>query len=37
MRTPELKAYIRKHNALFWYIPQEKKEEVSDELLIETI
>jgi len=37
MRTSELKHYIRKHSALFWYIPQEKKEDISDELLIETI
>ena len=37
MRTPELKAFIQKHNALFWYTPQNKKEDVSDELLVETI
>ncbi len=37
MRPPELKAFIRRHNALFWYTPDDKKEEVSDELLVETI
>jgi len=37
MRTPELKSFIRKHSALFWYTPQDKKEAVSDEFLIETI
>ena len=37
MRTPELKAFIQKHSALFWYTPKDKKEDVSDELLIETI
>ena len=37
MRSPELKAFIRKHSPLFWYIPEDKKTEVSDELLIETI
>ena len=28
---------IQKHSALFWCTPQDKKEEISDELLIETI
>lgn len=37
MRTPELKEYILQHSNLFWYIPQDKKVEVSDELLVETI
>jgi hypothetical protein len=37
MRTPELKAFILQHSDLFWYIPQEKKVEVSDELLVESI
>jgi hypothetical protein len=37
MRSPELKSFIQKHSALFWYTPQDKKEEISDELLIETI
>jgi hypothetical protein len=37
MRTPELKAFIQKHKSLFWYTPEDKKEDVSDELLIETI
>ena len=37
MRTPELKEFIQQHNNLFWYTPQEKKAEVSDEFLVETI
>ena len=37
MRTSELKTFILKHNTLFWHIPQDKKEDVSDEYLIETI
>ncbi len=37
MRSPELKAFIREHSPLFWYIPEDKKTEVSDELLVETI
>ena len=37
MRTPELKEFIRQNSHLFWYIPEDKKEEISDELLVETI
>jgi hypothetical protein len=37
MNTPEVKDFIRENSALFWYIPEDKKEEVSHELLIETI
>jgi hypothetical protein len=37
MNTPEVKAFIRENSALFWYIPGDKKEDVSHELLIETI
>lgn len=37
MRTPELKAFIRTHQALFWYTPQDKKKDISDEILVETI
>ena len=37
MRTPELKEFILKHSDLFWYTPQDKKVEISDEFLVETI
>jgi hypothetical protein len=37
MNTPEIKAFIKEHSPLFWYIPEDKKEEVSPELLVETI
>ncbi len=37
MHTPEIKAFIEKHAALFWYTPPEAKEKISDELLVETI
>jgi hypothetical protein len=37
MRTPEMKEFILQHSNLFWYIPQDKKVDVSDELLIENI
>ena len=37
MRSPELKNFILKHSDLFWYTPQDKKEDISDEYLLETI
>ena len=33
----EVKAFIRQHSSLFWYTPEDKKEEISEELLLETI
>ena len=35
--TPELKQYIRKNSNLFWYIPEDKKENISLDFLVETI
>jgi len=35
--SPEIKAFIRENSSLFWYIPQDKKEDISHELLVETI
>ena len=35
--SPEIKAFIREHSELFWYTPEEKKEEISEEFLVETI
>lgn len=37
MNTPEIKAFINHHSNLFWYVPGDKKEEISHELLVETI
>lgn len=37
MRSPELKEFILKHSDLFWYTPQDKKVEISDNALVETI
>jgi len=37
MNTPEVKEYIRKHSSLFWYTPDDKKDEIDNELLVETI
>ena len=37
MYSPELKNFIRDHSSLFWYTPEDKKEEVSPEFLVEMI
>ena len=37
MHNPELKLFIRAHSNLFWYTPDDKKEDISTELRIETI
>ena len=37
MNSPEIKQFIRNNSNLFWYIPEDKKEDISQELLVETI
>ena len=37
MYNSEIKAFIREKSSLFWSIPEDKKEEVSPALLVETI
>lgn len=37
MNTPDIKQFILEHSNLFWYTPEENKEEISHELLVETI
>jgi hypothetical protein len=37
MNSPEIKAFIRENNSLFWYTPEDKKEDISQEFLVETI
>ena len=37
MNTPEVKAFIRQHSTLFWYIPEDKKEDMNPEVLVEFI
>jgi len=37
MNTPELKAFIQENSSLFWYTPNDQKENISHELLVETI
>jgi hypothetical protein len=35
--SDEREQYIAKHKSLFWYTPEDKKSEISDSLLVETI
>ena len=35
--TPEIKKFIRENSDLFWYIPEDKKEDISHEVLVEFI
>lgn len=37
MNTPELKEFIRRHSHLFWYIPEDKKQDISEDVLVEFI
>ena len=37
MNSPEVKAFIRQHSSLFWYIPEHKKEDISPDVLVEFI
>jgi len=37
MNSPEIKSFIRQNAHLFWYTPEEKKEDISQEFLVETI
>jgi hypothetical protein len=36
-RSQKIKDFINAHSALFWYTMEDKGENVSDELLVETI
>jgi hypothetical protein len=35
MYSPELEEFITEHNHLFWYTPEDRKKEISLELLVE--
>jgi len=37
MHSPEIKAFIHNHGSLFWSIPEVKKEEISEGVLVEYI
>lgn len=37
VNTPEIKQFISENSSLFWYIPEEEKQNISIAFLIETI
>ncbi|OIO11900.1 MAG: hypothetical protein AUJ53_03520 [Flavobacteriaceae bacterium CG1_02_35_72] len=37
LNSPEIKQFIRKNSHLFWDSPEDKKEAIGQELLVETI
>jgi hypothetical protein len=37
MNSPEVKAFIRRNSDLFWYIPEDKKENINHDVLVEFI
>ena len=37
MNSPEIKQFIRENSPLFWYTPDNKKENISHEFLVEMI
>ena len=37
MNSPEIKKFIKENADLFWYIPEEKKQDISHEVLVEFI
>jgi len=37
MYSPKIKSFIRRHSQLFWYTPEDKKEDISESFLVETI
>ena len=37
MNSPEIKSFIREHSNLFWYTPEDKKQDISQEFVVETI
>ena len=37
MNSPEIKKFIKEHSNLFWYTREDKKEDISEEFLVETM
>ena len=37
MNSPEIQNFIHEQSILFWYIPEDQKENISKEVLVETI
>lgn len=35
--SPQITDFITRHSSLFWYIPENKKSDISEDLLVETI
>ncbi len=35
--SPEIKRFIKENSTLFWYIPEEQKENISQDVLVEFI
>jgi hypothetical protein len=37
MNSHDIKSFIRSRSSLFWYTPEDKKKDISPDLLVETI
>jgi hypothetical protein len=37
MNNPQIKEFINQQSSLFWYLPEDQKEGISDDFLVETI
>lgn len=37
MNSPEIKDFIKQYGSLFWYIPEDRKKDISLSVLVETI
>lgn len=37
INNPKIESFIRENSQLFWYTPDDKKENISEEYLVETI
>jgi competence protein ComGF len=37
VNSPQVKAFIHEHSNLFWYTPEDQKENISKEFLVENI
>ena len=37
MNTPEIKQFIKENSSLFWYIDEDKKQDISHDVLVEFI
>ncbi|MCF6365353.1 MAG: hypothetical protein L3J35_04040 [Bacteroidales bacterium] len=37
MNSPEIKEFIKENSSIFWYIPEDKKQDISHDVLVEFI